>query len=106
MEFSGKPSTFEPTPAGPQRAGLRVAPTSQPSGLFEVIEMAVLVIVTALAMASIIVAGSEDDGRVQARGSGERSLAPPAREERRRSDDGAIVGSAERQHPTDVVAAR
>ena len=64
MYVSGKSSTFETGPGRPQRAGLRVPPApGQPTRIFEVIEMAVLVIVTALAMVSIIVAGSEDDSR-------------------------------------------
>ena len=63
MYLSGKPRPFETTSVPPQRAGLRIAPsTDEPTGVFEVIEMAVLVLVVALAMASIIVAGSEDDG--------------------------------------------
>lgn len=63
MYLTGKPVPCDTT-RQPQRAGLRVAPdTDQPTNIFEVIEMAVLVIVTALAMVSIIVVGSEDDGR-------------------------------------------
>ena len=64
MTLSGKPSTLETCSTPPQRAGLRVAPASdQPTGVFVVIEMAVLVLVTALAMVSIIVASGEDDAQ-------------------------------------------
>jgi hypothetical protein len=51
------------TGAPSNRAGLRVAAAShEPPGIFAAVEMAVLVIVTVLAMASIILS-STDDGR-------------------------------------------
>ena len=44
----------------PLRAGLRLQPVkAEPAGLFAAVEMTVLVIVAALAMASIIVSGNE-----------------------------------------------
>jgi|GEM_PF-3389885 len=103
MTLSGEPSTFETRPVPPQRAGLRVAPApGQPTGLFEVIEMAVLVIVTALAMVSVIVAGGEDDSRERVRASIDRAQSqPPARHDR-----GPDSGSLERRRPTDAIAAR
>ena len=68
MYLRGKPSTYENLPVALQRAGLRIAPApGEPTGLFEVIEMAVLVIVTALALVSIIVASSEDESRQRLR---------------------------------------
>ncbi len=66
MYLSSKPSPLEQAGAYPetQRAGLRIAPVAgEPTGVFVVIEMSILVIVTALAMVSIIVSNSED-GRV------------------------------------------
>lgn len=50
----------------PQRAGLRIVMADhQPTGAFVAVEMAILVLVTALAMVAIIVAGGEDDAGAQ-----------------------------------------
>jgi hypothetical protein len=55
-----------------QRAGVRVAQSrNQPTGAFVAVEMAVLVIVTALAMVSIIVSTCGGD-RIDRSGSGTR----------------------------------
>jgi hypothetical protein len=54
--------------ASSNRAGLRVAAAShEPPGIFAAVEMAVLVIVTVLAMASIILSSADDEksGKVQ-----------------------------------------
>ncbi len=49
--------------AGPQRAGLRIAHAAhEPTAVFAIVEMTVLVVVTALAMVSVIVASGGDDG--------------------------------------------
>lgn len=105
MTLSGEPSTFETSPVPPQRAGLRVAPApGQPTGLFEVIEMAVLVIVTALAMVSVIVASGEDDSRERVRASSMRTQ--PATRDGARTDGGANLGSVERRRTAAAIAAR
>lgn len=86
MYLSSKPSPFEQAGAYPetQRAGLRIAPTAgEPTGVFVVIEMSILVIVTALAMVSIIVSNSED-GRV------ERDNASGARVQQQADRDGNV----------------
>ena len=50
----------------PQRAGLRIVMADhQPTGAFVAVEMAILVLVTALAMVAVIVAGGEDDASAQ-----------------------------------------
>ncbi len=62
-----EPGGTAPGEFHPMRAGLRVPPPGvQPDGLFVVVEMAVLVLVVALAMVAIIVSSSGPDGDVRA----------------------------------------
>ena len=108
MYLSGKPIPFETSPVQPQRAGLRIAPApGEPTGLFEVIEMAVLVIVTALAMVSIIVASSEDESRQRPQSSNAGvQQRPVVREPVRHGDVAATYASARANGAAVDVATR
>lgn len=107
MDLTGKPVPGDSTRQTPPRAGLRVAlDTEQPTNLFEAIEMAVLVIVTALAMVSIIVAGSEDDARrtaLPAHGGVERT---EMAHEAARAESRPSYASAEPGRPVSVATNR
>ena len=77
------PSDSTDAPAVRHRAGLRIDfVPDRPTSLFEAVELAVLVIVTALALVSIIVANSEYSGdrRRETASRIDRDVRPVARE--------------------------
>ena len=101
MYLSSKTSEFETRGSfysgqGTQRAGVRVAPVGvKPTGVFEVVEMAVLVIVTLLAMVSIIVSSIDDDSRLRAEQASAHAQYPST----------GAVDAGSRSRPVDPVRA-
>ncbi len=91
----------------PARAGLRIRPaTAQPTGLFAAVEMTVLVIVVALAMAPAIVPGNETADRAPAAPPPRHADLPAAHQGQATPAAGDALRGAEQRRPAAGLAAR
>lgn len=87
-----------------QRAGLRIAPTEgEPTSIFAVVEMAILVIVAALAMVAIIVSSGETESGGQGYRSFEQVDGRMPRD-RARSELGSAAPGAGRERSNGAAA--